>query len=87
MTNFDNILWRFTLPDLRYICLRLEIDHDLNENRGDLVKKITEEYSLEQFELVFPQTKTINKSTITTYNDGTIMSGKVVAECKTCWKP
>lgn len=87
MESFDNILWRFTLPDLRYICLRLEINHSLDETRGDLVKKIKEEYSLDEFELVFPQTKAINKSTITKYNDGSVMSGKIVAECKTCWKP
>ena len=80
MANSINILWNLSLAELQEICSAIEITPI--GTRGDLIKSITEKYSLDKIEMIIPNMKKGNK----VINKITDLGKAATAECKTCGK-
>jgi hypothetical protein len=85
---FLNLLWNIDQRTLRYICERFEINHNVDDNRGNLIDLISDNFSLGDIEILFPNYKNIKISTIkgSKLNMTALVNGKVNVECKSCNK-
>jgi hypothetical protein len=87
-STFLNLLWSIDQRGLRYICERFDIVHNVEDNRGTLIDLISDNFSLDDIEILFPNYKNIKISTIKkgSLNITALVNGKANVECKSCNK-